>query len=242
MSATQEDISLEAAEEGSPAWVVTFADLMSLLLCFFVLLLSFSEMDRQKYKEVAGALANAFGVQRKTPVFESPKAQNIIARAFDRELQIATRDKEEIGREVKKEVENRFQDIKDLIQVEVRDGKVTIRLMGETTFDSGSAQIKSKLMPLLQKIGTILSGAKGDVTIAGHTDNVPVDGLRYRSNLELSAARAVSVAEYFISQTRMEPKRISTMGYGKYRPIESNDTPQGRKKNRRVEIILSSAP
>ena len=241
MSMPQNDTPQEAAEEGSPAWVVTFADLMSLLMCFFVLLLSFSELDRQKYKEVAGSLAQAFGIQRKTPAFESPKAQNIIARAFDRELQIATRDKQEIGREVKKEVENRFQDLKDLIQVEVRDGKVTIRLMGETTFDSGSAQIKSQLMPLLLKIGTVLSEAKGDVIIAGHTDNVPVDGNRYRSNLDLSAARAVSVAEYFINQTPMVPKRISTMGYGKYRPIESNETPEGRKKNRRVEIILSNA-
>ncbi len=90
----------EAVEEGAPAWVVTFADLMSLLLCFFVLLLSFSEMDRQKYREVAGSLANAFGVQRKEHVFESPKGTRVISRAFDRD-KLATRDKEEIGREKK---------------------------------------------------------------------------------------------------------------------------------------------
>ena len=93
----------EAAEEGAPAWVVTFADLMSLLLCFFVLLLSFSEMDRQKYIEVAGSMANAFGVQRKERVFESPKGTKIIARAFERE-KIATRDKEEIGKERKNKI------------------------------------------------------------------------------------------------------------------------------------------
>ena len=87
----------QAAEEGPPAQVVTFAELMSLFLCFFVLLLSFSAMDRQKYREVAGSLANAFGVQRKERAFESPKGTRIIASAFDTE-RLATRDKEERGK------------------------------------------------------------------------------------------------------------------------------------------------
>ena len=74
---------IEEAEEGAPAWVVTFGDLMSLLLCFFVLLLSFSEMDNNKYRVVSGSLKNAFGIQRKKPVFESPRGQKMIAREFD---------------------------------------------------------------------------------------------------------------------------------------------------------------
>ena len=237
-------------EEGAPAWVVTFGDLMSLLLCFFVLLLSFSEMDRAKYKEVMGSLAKAFGVQRKTKAFQTPKGVKMIARDFDQPL-IPTREREEfaenqerqeVGQKLKKEIETRFQDSKDMIQVEVGAGKVTIRLMGETAFDSGRANIKLKLRPLLLKIGSVLQETKGDVIIAGHTDNIPVQGGRYESNLKLSIARAAAVAEFLLDKSMIEPQRVSTMGFGKYRPIESNRTPQGRKRNRRVEIILQASP
>ena len=125
---------------------------MSLLLCFFVLLLSFSEMDRAKYKEVAGSLSKAFGVQRKTKAFEAPKGITMIAKDFDQELIpteereefIITQQREEIGKEIQKEVETRFGSLKDLIQVEVKDGRVIIRLMGESTFDSGRAEIRRR--------------------------------------------------------------------------------------------------
>lgn len=233
-------------EEGAPAWVVTFGDLMSLLLCFFVLLLSFSEMDRQKYKEVAGSLSKAFGIQRKTPVFDSPKGVKIIARDFDQEIIpskerleiIATQEKEDVGEELKKDVETHFKDIKDNIQIETGKKQVTIRLMGETAFDSGKAKIKKQVIPLIKKIGIVLKGTKGDIIIAGHTDNMPVTSGQYKSNLQLSSARAATVAEFLIYKSFIEPKRIATMGFGEYRPIESNDTPEGRQRNRRVEIIL----
>ena len=240
----------QVEEEGAPAWVVTFGDLMSLLLCFFVLLLSFSEMDKAKYKEVMGSLAKAFGVQRKTKAFQTPKGVKMVARDFDQPL-IPTREREEfaesqqrqeVGEKLKKEIETRFQDIQDMVQVEVGAGEVTIRLMGETAFDSGRANIKLQLRPLLLKIGSVLQDTKGDVIIAGHTDNIPVQGGRYESNLKLSIARAAAVAEFLLDKSMIEPQRLSTMGFGKYRPIESNNTPQGRKRNRRVEIILRASP
>ena len=224
--------------EGAPAWVVTFGDLMSLLLCFFVLLLSFSEMDKNVYKEIAGSLSKAFGIQRKTPAFDSPKGEKIIARDFDQDT-IATREKKEIGREVQKEVETRFHGIKDLIQVETDDTHMTIRLMGESTFDSGKAEIRNQLVPLLKKIASVLKNTKGDIIVAGHTDNRLIRGGRFKDNLGLSIARAASVARFLLHGGEIEPQRISTMGLGKYRPIETNDTPYGREKNRRVEIILT---
>ncbi len=233
-------INHEVVEEGAPAWVVTFGDLMSLLLCFFVLLLSFSEIDRQWYKEVAGSMAKAFGIQTKAPEFDTPKADKIVAKDFDQDT-IATREKKEIGKEIQKEIESRFKDIEDLIQVDVQKNKVTIRLMGESTFDSGKAEIRSKLKPLLMKIASAIKGTKGDIIIAGHTDNVPLNGGPYKSNLGLSMARAASVAEFLLHKGLVEPERISTMGFGKYRPLESNDTPEGRKKNRRVEITLTTS-
>ena len=132
--------------------MVTFGDLMSLLLCFFVLLLSFSEMDKAVYKQVAGSLKQAFGVQRKVKTMDPAKGIKMIAKDFDQEL-IATKQHEEfvemqkkktIGEELKKAVETLSKGMKNLIQVEVGDKEITVRLMGETTFDSGKADIKQQ--------------------------------------------------------------------------------------------------
>ncbi len=233
--------------EGAPAWVVTFGDLMSLLLCFFVLLLSFSEMDKAVYKQVAGSLRKAFGVQRKVKTMDPAKGIKMIAKDFDQEL-IATQRREEfiitqkkktIGEELKKAVDTLSKGMKNLIQVEVGDKEITVRLMGETTFDSGKADIKQQMKPLLKKIGAVLKKTKGNITVTGHTDNVPLrSSWIYKSNLELSIARAAIVAEFLLHKTHLKPSRIAAMGYGEYRPRESNDTKGGRSKNRRVEIIL----
>ncbi len=228
-------------DPGAPKWVVTFGDLMSLLLCFFVLLLSFSEMDRQKYKQVAGSLEKAFGVQRKNRAMEIPKGMKLIAKDFDQEA-IATRIKEDLGREIDYIVEESLTDLKDQIDLESGENEVIIRLMGESTFDSGKADIRPQLKPLLKKVGDILNTSVGDISIAGHTDNVPILRGPFRTNLRLSAARASAVAEFMISETHIDPRRISTMGFGEYRPIESNDTVIGRQRNRRVEIILTNIP
>jgi chemotaxis protein MotB len=94
------------------------------------------------------------------------------------------------------------------------------------------------MVPLLLKIGSVLADGKGEVIIAGHTDNVPLHGGPYGSNLKLSIARAATVAEFLLAKSAIPASRVSTMGFGKYRPIETNDTDEGRKRNRRVEIIL----
>jgi chemotaxis protein MotB len=228
-------------DPGAPKWVVTFGDLMSLLLCFFVLLLSFSEMDRQKYKQVAGSLEKAFGVQRKNRVMEIPKGMKLIAKDFDQEA-IATRIKEDLGREIDHLIKDSLSDLKDQISLESGENEVIIRLMGESTFDSGKDKIRPQLKPLLKKVGTILNASEGDISVAGHTDNVPIRRGPFRTNLRLSAARASAVAEFLVAEVRIDPRRISTMGFGEYRPIESNDSAQGRQKNRRVEIILGNIP
>jgi len=225
-------------EEGAPAWVVTFGDLMSLLLCFFVLMLSFSEMDRKKYKIISGSLANAFGIQRKTPVFESPKGQKIIAKDFDQAI-IVNKIKEKLAKPLVVEIDKNFKHMKDLIEVDVTGNQVAISLMGETTFDLGKAKIRPQMLPLLVKIGTLLKGTRGEIIIAGHTDNLPLRGGPYKSNLGLSMARAASVADFFLKKASIDPERISTMGFGEHRPLATNDTKKGREKNRRVEIILT---
>lgn len=228
-------------DKGAPRWVVTFGDLMSLLLCFFVLLLSFSEMDRQKYKQVAGSLEKAFGVQRKNRVMQIPKGMKIIAKDFDQEA-IATRIKEDLDKDIEHLIEDQLMNIKDQISLEAGKNEVIIRLMGESTFDSGKADIRHQLKPLLLKVAQTLQASPGDITIAGHTDNVPIRKGPFKTNLRLSAARASAVAEFLIAKADIDPKRISTMGFGEFRPFDTNDTIKGRQRNRRVEIILGNIP
>ncbi len=232
-----EGLPQEEIEEGAPLWVVTFGDLMSLLMCFFVLLLSFSEMDRRKYKMVSGSMAQAFGIQREKPVFESPRGQKMIAKEFDQAVVI--KKIEESIKPIIDEIKNEYEELKEAVELEIEDDKVTIRMMGEATFDTGKAKLHPAFGPLLKKIGKVLSQTKGEIIIAGHTDNIPLKGGLYGSNLGLSMARAGSVAEYLLRTTSIDPKRLSTMGFGEYRPLTSNDTARGRRKNRRVEIIVS---
>jgi chemotaxis protein MotB len=227
----------EEVEEGAPLWVVTFGDLMSLLMCFFVLLLSFSEMDRNKYRIVSGSMKNAFGIQYKKPVFDSPKGQKMISKEFDQAIVLVK--VQDVINPIERELENEFQEFKKSIELHANENEVTIRMMGEATFDTGQAKLRKEFLPLLRKIGEVLGKTKGEIIIAGHTDNVPLIGGQFRSNLGLSMARAGSVAEYLLKSTSIDPKKISTMGFGEYRPLDSNDTAQGRTKNRRVEIIVS---
>ena len=224
-------------EEGAPAWMVTFGDLMSLLLCFFVLLLSFSEMDRNKYRVVSGSVKNAFGIQREKPVFESPKGSKMIAREFDQAIMLTKI--EEVVKEIIDELDNEYEELKGFVEVEAEENQVTIRMMGEATFDTGKADLRSNFLPLLLKIGEVLAKTRGEIIIAGHTDDVPLTGGLFGSNLGLSMARAGSVAEFLLRSSTIDPKRLSTMGFGEYRPLTSNDTAAGRQKNRRVEIIVT---
>jgi chemotaxis protein MotB len=231
-------------ETGAPKWMATFGDLMSLLLCFFVLLLSFSELDRQKYKQVAGSMEKAFGMQRQKNVSESPRhGLKIIAKDFDQPA-IATRIKKYIGRELEENFDELYGKIENDIEIDADKDQLVIRLMGESTFDSGKADIKPELQPLIQRIGQILAkeATSGGIIIAGHTDNVPVRGGPFQTNLKLSIARAATVAQFLLDHTGIAPKRLSTMGFGKYRPIAENDSESGRRKNRRVEIIVGTIP
>jgi len=260
-----DDLIIDVPEEdkGAPRWVVTFGDLMSLLLCFFVLLLSFSEMDRQKYKMVAGSMAKAFGIQRKEKDTESPKGATMVSLSFDQDM-IPQHKREEyismqsvettaddyatmeamkaLGEELKEALEGKLKGLEDKVEIEVEGNQTIIRLQGGATFDSGRANIKLPMVPILREIGLRLKDTEGDIIVAGHTDNVPIIGGRFETNLKLSIGRAAEVAEFMIDKIGIPPERISTMGFGKYRPAYSNDTADGREKNRRVEIVLTALP
>ncbi len=250
---------------GAPLWVVTFGDMMSLLLCFFVLLLSFATMDIIKFRQMAASLKNAFGVQTEIEAYETVKGTSVIAEHFtpgaveptplDEIRQKTTDTKphleipesnlspEEIRKrfeteQLKKLRESLVDEIKaGKVSVETEKWRIIIRIHEKGSFPSGSAVLTAGFSPSMAKIAEAVKASRGKIVVAGHTDDVPIVNERYRSNWELSAARAVTVAHELL-RGGVDPKRLMVAGYADNRPLVPNDNADHRAKNRRVEILL----
>ena len=215
---------------GAPEWMCTFADLMSLLLCFFVLLLSFSTMDNMKYKQVAGSMKNAFGLQKELKVNETPMGQQILSQEFQTvPLDVQVMLQKNIQQEVNA----------GIVEVEHSAEGMTLRVKGEVAFDFGSAVIRPQFKILLDKLAKVVAKYDVHFEVGGHTDNVPVrQGGEFTSNYDLSARRAVAVVEYWRTRMNIPPEKLSAAGYADGVPLASNATEEGRARNRRVEFKI----
>lgn len=258
-------------DEGLPAYMATFADLMSLLMCFFVLLLSFAEIDALKYKMVVESLENAFGVQRELPKEEVPVGTSIIAQEFSpgeprptplkeirqdtidetRQQLKVTAEAEQKAQQQVKQVAEETQKFKQALEKEIDQGlivveshlsRIVIRIREKGSFPSGDANLNPGFIPILGKIHDVLLQTDGRIAVAGHTDNVPINTPRYRSNWELSTSRATSVVHELLKPGDMPAERFVLEGYADTKPLVPNDTPANRAKNRRVEIIVLKSP
>ena len=217
--------------EGLPAWLATFGDLMSLLLTFFVLLLSFSEVNVKDFRQTMGALAGALGVLSGEPEMSLP-----IRESFPRSegnLQQA-----EVIAKAAQELEEAVEEagLQGDIMLDETSAGIVIRIADKLFFDLGKAELKSGGLPILDKLGEVLRGLPNDVNIQGHTDNLSINTEYFASNWELSGMRALEVGRYFIQRSGISPARISITGYSEYHPLVPNDTEEHRKQNRRVEI------
>lgn len=217
---------------GAPAWMCTFADMMSLLLCFFVLLLSFANMDETKFEMVAGSLEQAFGTQRERPLLGDPSGREMISMQFpgkpiDLTVQVQI-------------VQSMAQELKDgMIEVDEDENGITVRVKESVAFDSGRAEIKPDFQKVLDKLGKLLAGMNVDIEVSGHTDNMPLKNKdEFASNWGLSTERAVNVVEYWVKKYKIAASRLSAVGYADGHPLVSNDTVFGRAKNRRVEFRI----
>jgi len=266
---------------GLPAWLATFGDLMALLMCFFVLLLSFSEMDVLKFKQLAGSMREAFGVQNQIKVEDVPKGTSIIAQEFSpgrpeptplNEIRQMTVNNDMNTLDIRsekgesdvldslqgeaeriKEQEKKEQAKKDAVQfaavlskeidegsveIETDGKKIIIRVQEKGSFVSGSARLKDEYIPVIAKIRDLLLTIKGAISIEGHTDNIPADGKIFASNWDLSAARALAVANEIFADVRIKQKKFEIVGRANTRPLVPNNTAANRATNRRVEIIV----
>lgn len=238
-----DDAAGEEAPAGAPAWIVTFADMMSLLLCFFVLLLSFSVMDAQKFKAVADSLREAFDfsaapVPGRTPSeatlqsSEMPEPQMVRAseESFEEQLQNA-----------KQEIDQYIADagLSEHIQTKITSNYLEIVNSNPLNFPPGKAELLESSLQYLDAIIPVLKRPDFRIIVEGHTDDVPINTLAYRSNWELSAARAASFVSY-LQEHGVDPQHLVVHGYGPNRPIATNDTDANRARNRRIEIMVKS--
>jgi len=357
---------------GAPAWMATFADMATLLMAFFVLILSFAHLNVPKFKNVSGSMKMAFGVQTLIPVIEPPEARNLIATQYmttqveptpmrtieeqrtddpqpvdpelsqdvapadsstndavemlkqaladqiaqgkvsvsvsdqrvtvnlldpgsleidnssdnrtstgqisadllevfvavveaseqtsaDIEVMSATsveraeldsvRDQQQTA-ESNSLAESQYEMIRANLSREIRAGladvsrdgdNIIIRLAEQGSFASGNAELQPNFLSLLDSVGASLAGSTGAISVEGHTDNVNlVAGGRYRSNWDLSSARAAAVADYLLSGSALASGQVSVTAFADTRPVASNDTAVGRAQNRRIEIIVNA--
>ncbi len=224
-------------EPGVAPWVVTYGDMMSLLLTFFVLLLSFSSMQEVKFKKAVESLQRALGVfaQSETIIeFDQEPSQG---EAAPRNQTIQTT-REEVLYEFRKMEQYLLENDLDIeVDLTMTPDGINIKIKDSLLFASGKAKLQKAGIGVLDNLSGLLDGNPNNIRVSGHTDSVPIHTRQFPSNWELSAARAIAVARHF-NEMGISPDRLSATGYGEYRPIESNSTAEGRSMNRRVEIFL----
>jgi len=234
---------------GAPAWMATFGDLMSLLLTFFILLLSFASMDIVKFRDALGSIQETLGVNPAsgTGVFSasnSPVAVSApVTPAFQPRPAARTVLKKDLNKEVAQKVRQlvRRKRLDEEVSVESTARGVIVRVKGQLFFNPGTADMKQEVRPLLDEIAGIIRKNPYSVAIEGHTDNIPIRSRRFKSNWELSAARAYSALRYLTDEQGIDSGRLSIAGFADTRPLDGNDTSEGRAKNRRVEFVFYKA-
>jgi len=283
--------------EGLPAWMGTFADLMSLLMCFFVLLLAFSEMDVLKFKQIAGSMKFAFGVQNKIEVKDIPKGTSVIAMEFrpgrpdptpieniqqqtidmtQEMLEFQAGDEDSAGGRQKQRGEQRggsaqqtatdqsaatasqqadqeqtnemLKKVAQQLEKQILDGSIEMESLGQQiiirirengSFSAGSAFLQPQFKPILREIGILLAEVPGEIEISGHSDSQQISNELYRSNWDLSAQRAVAVAEEIRLAPGFDEQRMSVTGKADTAPMSANTDLANRSRNRRVEISIN---
>ncbi len=230
---SENDLLDESEEQGS--WITTYADLVTLLLCFFVLLYSMSSLDKKKFEKAMESLRGSLGSGYFREFIEVPESPD-----SEITLDNTTFGKEKILKDI-----NQFINEKKIgvyVVLKMYDGKIIIRVRGKILFKSGDSIFQRKGRPILDEIISIIDEySEYSVNIKGHTDNIPIRTQKFNSNWDLSALRATSVLKYLI-KGGITPKRLTATGYAHTMPLVPNNSSKNRAKNRRVEFVLDKIP
>lgn len=225
-------------------WLLTYADLMNLLLIFFIVLYAMSQVDVAKFNQLAQSLNMSLGNSSLAPYIDNAAAGGtalIPLPATAPSSVVPSKLEEQQIDELKKKVDAVIEKkgLKSEIDVVVQERGIVISINAQLLFKSGSSDLEANSKPTIGEIGQILLEVPGkQIKIEGHTDNDPIKSNIYPSNWELSSARATNVLRLLVDQTHVEPKTISAVGYGEYRPLVPNTTDVNKAKNRRVDIVI----
>ncbi|WP_240374589.1 flagellar motor protein MotS [Bacillus piscicola] len=235
-------------QKNSQKWMVTFSDMILLILVFFVMLFSMSAIDAKKFQALADSFQNRdmFNSLPSIIEFENP-ANNVGSEEKDGSLNELNEVDE--GQLKQEELDDLLQEVEEYLAENnlnenisaTRDERgVVLVLQEQILFETGEADILQDAEPFLNKVGALLKTLSNVVKVEGHTDDRPISTFRYPSNWELSGARAGSVIRYLTEEYDLDPKRFIATGYGETRPVAPNDTEDNLGKNRRVVIVISS--
>jgi chemotaxis protein MotB len=202
--------------------LLTYSDLITLLLGLFIILYAISNIDSSKYKSVVAAFDTYFGRQA---VIQTKPEQKFINTVKDR-----------LSDELNKLIEQ--YNYSNSIQLEENEKGITIHILEDILFGPGNSEINSVSKIVLKRLANVIKDFPNDIRIEGHTDNVPISTQKYPSNWHLSVDRALNTAYYLIKYEGIPPEKVSIVGYSEYHPIASNESPATRAKNRRVDIVI----
>lgn len=234
--------SKPAPRIGHDRWLVSYADFITLLFAFFVVLYAAAEINKKKAAQVAISIQTAFqqlGALPSTPVsYPLPAPQSPPIPAPSMPPVVGGQNDDLTGLQ---------QDLQQALAPEIARGEVVVRPGPEGLtvslreigfFESGSAGIKARSQPVFRRLSQLLAQHRFAIRVEGHTDNVPIHNSQFTSNWELSTARASEIVRLLITEYAISPTRLSAAGYSEYHPIVSNDTAEGRAQNRRVDLVI----
>lgn len=212
-------------DSGKDRYLITYADLITLLLGLFIILYAISNIDLMKYEKMMSSMGNIFGGAN---VINSETVGNKIS------VQPIDQLKNDLNTIIEK------YNYQNSISVERNERGLILHILDDILFPSGSADLNESSQEVLSKLASIIKNLPNDIRVEGHTDNVPINSSRYPSNWHLSVARALNTAYYLIDSENLNPDKVAIVGYAEYQPIESNLSPFGRAKNRRVDIVITN--
>ncbi|MBU5437700.1 OmpA family protein [Tissierella sp. MSJ-40] len=218
---------------GSPSWLTTYSDMVTLLLAFFVLLFSFSEIDAEKFRSIMNSFQGGTGVFDGSASLDFPKNVTGDDQYLEDELE-----------KLKEYLEDYAETLGlgEEITLKVEERGLIVRFMDNVLFDSGKAALKPESIEILHSVAEILNREEfvdRHIKVEGHTDTDPIIRIsKYPTNWELSSARATNVLRHLVEIEKIDGNRISSSGYSFYRPIAPNDTPNNKARNRRVDIVI----
>lgn len=221
-------------------YMLTYGDMMTLLLCFFVLLFSFSSIDAQKFEAIIQSFSGSLGVLEGGNTAVSKQyiqKGNLDDKATDAKLELKSFEK------LEEKINDYLQEnsLSEDVQLLNEPAGLLLRFQDNVLFDPGSADVKEDAKLIMAYIADLLNGEEFRskiISIEGHTDNVPMNSPRFPSNWELSVTRATNVGRFLMEDKHIDPSRVSVSGYSEYHPVAPNDTPENRAKNRRVDVMI----